>query len=183
MNIHVETDRFILRDIEESDVQGIFDLDSDPEVHTYLGTPPIKTLDEARDVISYIRNQYTDNGIGRWAVIDRNSGDFVGWTGLKYEQELRTEFDYYDIGYRLRRKYWGQGIATLTAIESVRYGFEHMDLDEICGAADVDHKVSNHILQKIGLSYVEQFVFEGTRANFYRIKKSEWSKKQTSNQV
>ncbi len=177
MNIHVEMDRFILRDIEESDVQGIFDLDSDPEVLTYIGTPPIQTLDEAYDIIKYIRNQYAENGIGRWAVVDKKTSDFVGWTGLKYEQELRAEFDYYDIGYRLRKKYWGQGIATLTAAESLRYGFEQMDLDEICGAAEIEHKVSNHILQKIGLSYVEQFVFEGTTANFYRITKSQWMSK------
>ena len=177
MNIHVDTDRFILRDIEESDVQGIFDLDSDPEVLTYIGTPPIKTLDEARDIIKYIRNQYVENGIGRWAVVDKKTSDFVGWTGLKYEKELRLEFDYYDIGYRLRKKYWGQGIASLTASESLRYGFEHMDLDEICGAADINHQVSNHILQKIGLRYSEQFVFEGTTANFYRITKSQWLSK------
>ena len=94
MNIHVDTDRFILRDIEESDVQGIFDLDSDPEGLTYIGTPPIKTLDEARDTIKYIRNQYAEHGIGRWAVIDKETSDFVGWTGLKYEKELRSELDY-----------------------------------------------------------------------------------------
>ena len=177
MNIHVETDRFILRDIEESDVQGIFDLDSDPDVLTYIGTPPIKTLDEAYDIIKYIRNQYTENGIGRWAVIDKETSDFVGWTGLKYEQKVRSEFDYYDIGDRLRKKYWGQGIASLTASESLRYGFEQLSLDEICGAADINHRVSNHILQKIGLSHLEQFVFEGTAANFYRITRSQWLSK------
>ena len=93
-----------------------------------------------------------------------------------YEKELRTEFDYYDIGYRLRKIYWGQGIATLTARESLRYGFEQMDLDEICGAAELEHIVSNHILQKIGLTFSEKFVFEGIEANFYRITKSEWLK-------
>lgn len=174
MNIHIETDRFILRDVEESDLQGIFDLDSDSEVHTYLGTPPIKTLEEARQVIQYIRSQYATNGIGRWAIIDKKTSDFVGWTGLKFEQELRSDFDYYDIGYRLRKKYWGQGIATLTAQKSLQYGFDQMDLDEICGGAEVEHKASNHILQKIGLTYVEQFEYDGILHNFYRIKKSDW---------
>ena len=149
MNIHVETDRFILRDIEETDVQGIFDLDSDPEVHTYLGTLPITTLDEAHEIINYIRKQYSDNGIGRWAVVDKKTSDFMGWTGLKYEQELRSEFDYYDIGYRLKKKYWGQGIATLTAKESLRYGFEQMDLDEICGAAEVVRHRAGHLLRPV----------------------------------
>ncbi len=176
MKVHIETEKFILRDIEETDVQGIFDLDSDPEVHTYLGTPPIKTMEEALDIIRYIRRQYESNGIGRWAIIDKATSDFVGWTGLKYEQELRTEFDYYDIGYRLRRKYWGQGIASVTAIESLRYGFEQLNLEEICGAAEIEHQVSNHILQKIGLKFTEQFEFEGTSVNFYRLTRSQWLK-------
>ena len=176
MNIHVETDRFILRDIEESDVQGIFDLDSDPDVLTYIGTPAIKTLDEAYDIIKYIRNQYAENGIGRWAVIDKETSDFVGWSGLKYEQDLRSDFDYYDIGYRLRPEYWGKGIASETALECLRFGFDQMNLDAICGAAEVRHKVSNHILQKIGLSFTEQFEFEGIPVNFYGIKRADWNK-------
>lgn len=177
MNIHAETDRFVLRDIEESDRDGIFALDSDPEVHRYLGTQPITTLEQARDIIQYIRKQYVENGIGRWAIIDKESNDFVGWTGLKYEKQVRAEFDYYDIGYRLRREYWGRGIATETAVESLRYGFEKMKLEEICGAADVNHLASNHILQKIGLNFYERFEFEGTLANFYKIHRGQWEEK------
>lgn len=174
MNIHLETDRFILRDIEETDLRGMYDLDSDPEVHTYLGTLPIETLEEARETINNIRNQYDEHGIGRWAVIDKSNLDFVGWSGLKYEKKLRKEFDYFDIGYRLRRKYWGQGIASETALECLRYGFEKMHLDEICGAAEVRHIVSNHILRKIGLNFIEQFDLEGVLVNFYGIDKAEW---------
>jgi len=174
MKIHIETDRLILRDIEETDVEGIFALDSDPEVHTFLGTQPIKTLDQAREIIQYIRKQYEENGIGRWAIVDKQSNDFVGWTGLKYEQLVRKEFDYYDIGYRLRRAYWGKGIATETALESLKYGFEKLNLKEICGAAAIAHQASNHILQKIGLRFVETFEFEGTLDNFYKLEQSEW---------
>ena len=177
MKIHVETDRFFLRDIEESDRDGIFALDSDPEVHKYLGTQPITSPGQALDIIRYIRKQYVENGIGRWAIVDKESNDFVGWTGLKYEQQVRAEFDYYDIGYRLRRKYWGRGIATETALESLKYGFETMKLAEICGAADVVHLASKQILQKIGLKFSEQFEFEGVLANFYKIDRGQWNEK------
>jgi ribosomal-protein-alanine N-acetyltransferase len=101
MNIHVETERFLLRDIEEFDVQGIYDLDSDPEVHEFLGKKPIKTMEEAEKVNAYIRGQYSSNGIGRWAIEDKSTGDFIGWSGLKYEEEVR-DYEYYDIGYRIQ---------------------------------------------------------------------------------
>ena len=173
MTIHVETDRYILRDIEETDVQGIYDLDSDADVHEFLGKKPIQTMEQAEKIITYIRGQYTKNGIGRWAIEDKETGNFVGWTGLKYEENLRN-FSYYDLGYRLQKQYWGQGIATETAIASLRYGFDQMNLKEIGGAAEVMHGASNHILQKVGLLFTETFEFEGDTCNFYKLKREEW---------
>ena len=155
MKVHIETERLLIRDLEEYDAKGIFQLDSDPDVHEFLGKNPINTIDEAKQVIDFIRNQYVNNGIGRWAIIDKKTDDFIGWTGLKYEQGLRVDFSYYDLGYRLRKKYWGKGIATESAIQSLKYGFEKLDLKEIGAAADVDHLVSNKILKKIGLKFIE----------------------------
>ncbi|MCW5518764.1 GNAT family N-acetyltransferase [Aureitalea sp. L0-47] len=173
MNIHIETDRLILRDMEEYDVEGIFALDSDPDVHEYLGKNPITTMEQAKEVIDYVQNQYKQHGIGRWAVIDKKTNDFIGWSGLKFETTVR-EFDYYDLGYRFRKKYWGKGIATETAIASLQYGFDKLELDEISGAADVDNIASNKILQKVGLRYVETFEFEGIPHHWYTLKRSEW---------
>ncbi len=174
MKVHIETERLILREIEEYDVTGIFELDSDADVHEFLGKKPIKTMKEAEQVISYIRNQYTTDGIGRWAIIDKETNDFIGWSGLKYEREVRTEFNYYDLGYRLRKKYWGKGIATETAIESLKYGFEKLNLKEISGAADINHLASNKILQKVGLKFIETFDFEDLPHHWYSLKRSEW---------
>jgi ribosomal-protein-alanine N-acetyltransferase len=173
MNIHIETERLILRDVELTDVQGMFELDSDPEVHEFLGKKPIKTLDEAKKVIEYIRGQYKKHGIGRWAIIDKQTNDFIGWSGLKYEEYVR-DFHYYDLGYRLRRKYWGQGIATETAIESLKYGFEKLNLKEIGGGAEKDHVASNKILQKVGLKFIEEIEYDGVPCNWYNLSKAEW---------
>ena len=78
MNIHIETDSLILRDLELTDAQGIFELDSDADVHEHLGKQPIKTLKEAEDIIGFIRAQYKTNGIGRWAIIDKSTNQFMG---------------------------------------------------------------------------------------------------------
>ncbi|MBW1295059.1 GNAT family N-acetyltransferase [Aquimarina litoralis] len=178
MKVHIETDRFILRELEDDDVQGMYELDSDPDVHRFLGKKPIKTVEEASKVIDYIRGQYIDNGIGRLAIIDKKTNDFMGWSGLKYEKELRREFDYYDLGYRLIKKYWGKGIATETAIASLKYGFETLKLEEINAAAEIDHIASNTILKKVGLQFVETFEYDQVPHNWYSIKKSEWIKQQ-----
>jgi ribosomal-protein-alanine N-acetyltransferase len=67
-----------------------------------------------------------------------------------------------------------KGIATETAIESLKYGFEKLDLKEIGVAANVNHLISNKTLNKIGLKLTETFDFEGVDHNWYNIKKSEW---------
>jgi len=173
MNIHIETERLIFRDIEESDIKGMFALDSDSEVHRYLGGKPIKSVDDAQRIINNIRQQYIDNGIGRWAITDKQSGDFMGWGGLKLEDVVR-DFNYIDLGYRLRREYWGKGIGTEIAKESLMYGFNTLDYDEICAAADINNIGSNKILSRSGMKLTETFDFDGIKHNWYRIKKSEW---------
>jgi [ribosomal protein S5]-alanine N-acetyltransferase len=174
MKIFIETEKFILREILETDVEGMYALDSDPEVHKYLGNNPIESMDAALATIQHVRKQYKENGIGRWAIIDKASNEFVGWAGLKYEQNLRTNFNYYDIGYRLLRKYWGKGIASEAAKVSLEYGFNQLNINEIFAAAQVDNAASNKILTNIGLKFIETFDYNGALTNWYGLNKSEY---------
>src|SRR5690606_254622 len=115
MKIFVTTHRLILREILPTDLEGMFELDSDPEVHRFLGNQPVKTMEESKALINYIRQQYIDHGIGRWAITDKQTGEFMGWTGLKFvTKETNNHKDYYDLGYRLIKRFWGKGIATET---------------------------------------------------------------------
>jgi len=175
MKIHIETKRLLMRDISEQDVLGYFKLDSDPEVHTYLGKKPIKTIVEAEKIIAYIQKQYIENGIGRWAVIEKESGDFIGWSGFKWMTGVvNNRTQYYDLGYRFIKQYWGKGYATETAIASLEYGFTQLNQEEICAMADIAHLASNRILQKIGMKKLNVFDYEKVPHNFYSINKENW---------
>ncbi len=175
MEIHLETDRLILRDLMDEDVHDLFAMDSDAEVHKFLGNKPISTLAEAQKYIDAIKEQYVQNGIGRWAVVEKESGDFVGWSGFKFiTDEIGGRLDFYDLGYRFIKKYWGKGYATETAVASLNHGFTKLGYNEICGMADVEHTASNAILQKIGLVKRNEFIYDGTLHNLYSLKKEEW---------
>jgi ribosomal-protein-alanine N-acetyltransferase len=172
MTIFAETERFILRELLSSDDTGIFELDSNKDVHRYLGKKPIQNIEEARKVIDFIRQQYVDNGIGRWAIIEKKTNDFVGWTGLKFVREkINNHSDFYDLGYRLIPKFWRQGIATETAKASVDYGLNKLNLNSIYGMADVDNKASINVLQKAGLKFIETFNYEGAECAWLSILK------------
>jgi RimJ/RimL family protein N-acetyltransferase len=166
----IETARLILRPLTEDDAEGMFRLDSDPEVHRYIGNKPIKTLQEAMDVITFIRQQYIDNGIGRWAVIERSTGNFLGWAGLKLMRTyINGHIDHYDIGYRLIPEYWNKGYATESALAWKDHALNTLKVDKIYGVAHIDNAASNRILQKTGLQFVEQFEHEGIQCNWYEL--------------
>lgn len=175
MKIHIETDRLLMRDLIDEDVNGMFMMDSDAEVHKFLGNKPIATVAEAQKYIDAIKQQYIENGIGRWAVVEKESRKFIGWSGFKLiTDEIGGRSNFYDLGYRFIKEYWGKGYATETAVASLNHGFTKLDFKEICGMADVDHIASNSILQKTGLVKRNEFIYDGTLHNFYSLSKKEW---------
>ena len=180
MTFKIETERLLLRDIRLEDLDGMFALDSNPNVHKYLGNKPIKTIAEAEKNIHKILQQYKTLGIGRFAVIEKASNQFIGWSGLKFntgeKESLGDKRDFYDVGYRLIERFWNKGYARESAIASLNFGFQELKLDVIVGAAETGNIASNKILKKIGLHYKEQFPFENEMINWYELKKEEYAK-------
>ncbi len=169
----LQTPRLILRELLPSDDIGLFELDSNPEVHTYVGKNPITTIEQAREVIAFIRQQYIDNGIGRLAVIHKETNAFMGWAGLKlYKTEANAHSNFYELGYRFIQKYWGKGYATEAAKAIIDYGFNEMGLTEIFAMTDIDNKASRHVLEKCGFTYIEDFDLEGQNCAWFKICKS-----------
>ncbi|HRO42766.1 MAG TPA: GNAT family N-acetyltransferase [Flavipsychrobacter sp.] len=175
MKTFIETERLILRELLPTDVDGMFELDSDPEVHRYIGNKPVTSKQQVIEVIDFIRQQYKDNGIGRWAIIDKKANDFMGWSGLKFMTEKTNNLvNYYDLGYRLKAKYWGQGYATETAFAFLEYAFEQLNTEEVYAMANVENAGSNNVLRKAGLKLIETFDFEGIPHNWYKIAKKQY---------
>lgn len=167
MTFEIETERLILRDMRLTDLDGMFELDSDPEVHKYLGNKPVKTKEESRRIIEGVLKQYKERGIGRWAAIEKETGEFIGWSGIR----LNTEYNmngftkYYDVGYRLIKQFWGKGYATESGKAAIDYAFNTLKLQEIYATTEMGNEASHNALLKIGLHYVEDFYFENEKIN------------------
>ncbi|MEO6189178.1 MAG: GNAT family N-acetyltransferase [Saprospiraceae bacterium] len=175
MKIFAETKRLLLREITEDDIDGLFELDSNPEVHRFLGKQPIISKDQLKPIIAMIRQQYIDNGIGRWAIEDKLNGDFIGWTGLKFvTEEINHHINYYDLGYRLIQKFWGKGIGTESALASVRYGFETINLNQIFGMCESGNVASKAILFKCNFQIANTFEYEGKEHCWFKIERPHW---------
>ena len=165
------TNRLPLRPLEVGDALGMFELDDDPAVHRYLsgiGGPRPASVADSQLIIAFIQAQYVANGIGRWAVTLRATGEFMGGAGLKLVAgPVNERCNFYDIGYRFLPRYWGQGYGREAAQAWLAQGFEILHLPRICAYADVQNAASCRILEKIGLIPGNEFMENGTACRWY----------------
>ena len=147
----LETSRLLLREIVEEDAHDVYLLNSSPNVMRYLGSERVLTsLEEALALVRRrIFPQYQNYGVGRWAVILKNNGPFIGWCGLKYDPAASE----YDLGYRFIEDYWGKGYATEAARGVLEYCRQHLSGKRIVGKALIENVASIRVLEKIGMKF------------------------------
>jgi ribosomal-protein-alanine N-acetyltransferase len=154
MKIILETARLYLREFIASDGFHFYHLNNDFDVIKYTGNEPFNSLEEA---MLFIKNysDYERNGYGRWAVCLKDTHEFIGWCGLKYENEKRE----IDLGYRFFKKHWGKGYATEAAKACVNYGFTILKVKEIVGRASINNFASIEVLKKCNFGYKNKLIY------------------------
>lgn len=159
MNLTLETPRLLLRPFELSDAEDMFEMDKNPEVHKYLWQTPLQSVDETIKIIKNLQKQYAENNIGRFATILKETGEFIGWTGIKYinDHVENGNSNFYDYGYRLNEKFWNKGFATEASVAWLKYGFDEMKIDKMNAYTHFENGASNHILQKVGFQFMEDY--------------------------
>lgn len=171
MNIQFESERLLYRPIEISDAEALFELDSNPNVHQYLGNQPLTSIDQVLGYINSLQNQYINNGIGRFAAVLKETNEVIGWAGIKFITEPENNHvNFYDLGYRLQEKHWRKGYALEAAKAWLDYGFNQMNISTMYASAHVDNVGSNTILQRIGMQQTSQFYYEDLLCNWYEMK-------------
>lgn len=175
MKLNLETDRLLLRPLELTDAEDMFAMDKNPEVHKYLWQKPFEYISESIKIIEYVRNQYETNNIGRFATIIKETGEFIGWTGIKFVDN-HTEngnTNFFDYGYRLNEKFWGKGYATEATKLWLDYGLNQMNIDKIHAYTHGENIASNKVLKKTGMSFMREYIAEdGVQWNWWLIENS-----------
>ncbi len=170
MDLILETDRLLLRKIQLEDAQSLFEMDNNPNVHQYLGNHFVTSIDEVYQYIDKIQKQYISNGIGRFAVVLKETEEVIGWAGIKFITEPENNHvNFYDLGYRLQEKHWRKGYAIEAASAWLKYGFNEMKIPIIYALAHIENLGSNTILQKIGMKQNGQFFYEDLLCNWYEL--------------
>lgn len=171
MDLILETDRLLLREMKLSDAEALFEMDRNPKVHEYLWNTPLTDVNEVKNIINSVQEQYKQNKIGRFVIVLKETNEVIGWAGLKFNTEMvNNKIHFYDIGYRLDEKFWGKGYASEASFAWLDYGLKTMKIPVMEAAAHSDNIASNRILQKIGLQMTETYLEDGVSWNWYELK-------------
>lgn len=162
----VQNDAIYLRKLSISDGKYFFELNNDPKVLKFTGDFPFFDLDAAKLFLSDYSN-YKRDGYGRWAVCLQKNDEFIGWCGLRKSQESGLV----DIGFRFYTSYWGKGYATMAARLCINYGFETLELSQIVANTYIENLASIRVLEKCGLAFNKNIMYDGREAVFYTIDK------------
>ncbi|MDF1699360.1 MAG: GNAT family N-acetyltransferase [Saprospiraceae bacterium] len=163
--IYIATGKRIdLRVLTVEDADWFFELNEDPQVLLYTGDHPFKSREESKRFLAAY-NQYSLYKMGRCAIIRKSDSKVLGWCGLKYHDAD----NYVELGFRLFRKYWGQGYATEAAKLSIDYAFHQLNLHELIGRVDERNLGSIRVLEKSGMTLHSSISTTGSTLLIYKL--------------
>lgn len=143
----IETQRLLLRMFRPEDLDDLARLFSDPQVVKYVGDGRPVNREESDKALQSIIRHWQTHGFGRWAVVDKQTREFVGFGGL------RSLFGTAEVVYHLAPAHWGKGLATELGRASLRFGFEERQFDRIVAIAKPLNTASIHVMEKLGMHY------------------------------
>ena len=177
MNFVLKTERLLLRPFQFTDAETLFALDSNPNVHLYLGNNPVTSIEQCYVTIENVLNQYLKNSIGRFVIELLDNQEVVGWAGIKLvAEEENQHVNFYDLGYRLQEKYWNKGYASEAAKAWLDYAFQKMKIPTLYAIAHIENVGSNKIIQKLGFQQKNQYSHHGIPCYWYELNNTTLSK-------
>ena len=171
MQLLFESPRLYFRNITVADAPMFYELNADNDVIRYTGDTAFENIEAAKTFILNYKD-YELHGIGRWAMVLKSTHEILGWCGLKYLPELAEV----DLGYRLFKKHWNQGFATEGSLACLKYGFEEKNYAEIVGRAWKINGSSIRVLEKCGLIFWKDAIFDGQSGSYFKMTKDEYFK-------
>lgn len=172
----IETDRFILRKLENEDVEEVFEILSNPKVIENLNMSIQNTLEDTKALFNDYFEELKKGTKFPYAIIDKNSKDFVGVFLIKLDlfDEDCFEFTVY-----LKEKFWGKGIYSEVLPYMTKFAFEDVQTGNFRGFVMEKNIASSKVLEKTGFTLEKIFEVPGLEGKIisYLMTKEEYERK------
>ena len=143
------TPRLLLRNWKEEDIDSFIAMNGDIDVMRYF--PSILMPEQTKALYQRIQLHFQQNGFGLYVVEEKATGAFVGFTGLMTPSFTAFFTPCIEIGWRLRKQFWGKGYATEAASECLKEAFSKLELTKIYSFTSIHNKASEKVMQKLGM--------------------------------
>jgi ribosomal-protein-alanine N-acetyltransferase len=164
----VQTTRLLLREFAALDADALALVLSDPETMRYYPAPYDRAGVELW--IERNRQRYQDDGVGLWAMELTMTKEVIGDCGI-IVQEVEGE-RLYEIGYHLRRDFWGQGLATESAIACRDWAFARLKTERLISLIRPENEPSRRVAERVGMSVWKEVEWRGLRHYVYSIERT-----------
>lgn len=154
MKTIIETSRLLLREMNEDDFSNLCTILQDEEVmYAY------EHAFSDEEVEAWLNNQlkrYDKYGFGLWAVILKETGQFIGQTGLSMQPY--NDLEILEIGYLFAKKFWHKGYATEAAKACKDYAFDQLNQREVYSIIRDTNIASINVAKRNGMVKVAEFI-------------------------
>lgn len=143
----IETERLTLRKPSPRDAKALLELTRDEAVMKYYGMASFRDEDEALEEIEWFNGLFAQSKGIRWIITKKGRDSYIGDIGLHNYVPAHARAE---LGFKLARAYWRQGLMTEAVEGAVTYGFAEMRLNRIEAVVDPRNAASLGMLRNAG---------------------------------
>lgn len=152
--IIAETERLIIREMVQSDLDALCKILCDEEVMREAYESAF-SVEEAQNWMNRHFKRYAEYGFGLWAVVLKETNEMIGQCGLTMQSWREREL--LEIGYLFQKEYWHKGYATEAAIACKEYAFSVLNVSSVYSIIKDTHIASQNVAVRNGMKIVDKF--------------------------
>lgn len=156
-NLILESERLVLRPLEEKDAENVFEIFSDTEVMRYYDLLPFKSMEEAHRQTRFFMQALADRTMIRWGIVLKENEKLVGTCGLFAFSDADKKAE---LGYELNRNYQRRGIMSEALPLVLDFAFSNSDINRIEAFIEIPNTASQLLAGKLG------FIKEGEMRDY-----------------
>jgi RimJ/RimL family protein N-acetyltransferase len=170
------TQRLRLEPFNDTHLDGLFRMNSDPEVMRYI-TGKADTREDTMAMVERVKARWIEFGFSWWSFIEQDTNEIIGAGCVQHLG--RDPANPLEIGWRLRQDKWGQGFASEAAQHMAAFAFEKLNAKRLCAVCQPENLGSAHVMKKLGMHYrgLERWYEMDTAV--YEMTGSDWKSRTT----
>ena len=146
------TPRLVLRPLTPADLDELSVIHAEESFWWYPRREGM-SREQTAAFLARMLERYESDGFGIEALIDRESGAFIGWAGLAVPHFLPEILPAVEVGWRLAGPSRGRGLATEAGAAAVEHGFTAGGLERIVSIYEPENVASGRVMEKLGFTH------------------------------